>query len=479
MPEQLSITFASNRGPLSFVRADGSYAPAPGVGAVAELLDLLGRSLGSGLRWIASAVSEDDRAAVRAGACAHACASLPYRAEYLAFEGDVYRHYYDEISNRILWFACHDLWDELGVGSPGWGWRDSWGGYDAANRWFAERVARRADPSSIALFHDYHLLTGPKWLKGLRPDVASGLFMHGAWSTEGFQRLPKALVARVVDGMLGADVVGFHTPGWGDEFLDTCEASGETVDRHLGTVMRDGRRTRVRAYPVPVDTDRVLAAGHRPEADRWVDRLGRLVKGKLIARADRVEPSKNALRGFQAFELALERMSEPSEATFVASLLPRRTTMDEYVRYRAQIERTVDDINARFPGSIRLFLGDDRERSFAAMRRADVIFVNSIRDGMNLVAKEGVILNERNAVLVISSTVGAATELGQAALVIRDPRDVAETAAVLERALAMPARERARRSGILRNLVMSHTPADWLGELVADLSDRGSETVSG
>ena len=187
-------------------------------------------------------------------------------------------------------------------------------------------------------------------------------------------------------------------------------------------------------------------------------------------RADRSEPSKNIVRGFEAFGMLLDRRSDlAGTARFVACLYPSRQAMPEYARYVEQIEATVERINVRHPNSIQLFMKDDFDRTLGALRVYDVLLVNSIMDGMNLVSKEGPSVNEKDGVLVLSSGAGSFDELGDAAVVIENPLDVEQTAAALEVALDMAPEGRSDRAKRLRELAVARKPADWIEAQLADL----------
>ncbi len=191
----------------------------------------------------------------------------------------------------------------------------------------------------------------------------------------------------------------------------------------------------------------------------------------VVARVDRIELSKNLLRGFQAFDLLLERRPEWRErVVFLASVYPSRTGVPAYIEYQQDVEALVEEINERWaaPGWTPIVYDtrDDYPRSVAVLRRADVLLVNPIRDGLNLVAKEGAIVNERDAVLCLSREAGVWDEVGEAALDV-PPFDVAGTADALERALLMPADERAARATRLRELSTARSPADWLADQLA------------
>jgi trehalose 6-phosphate synthase len=192
----------------------------------------------------------------------------------------------------------------------------------------------------------------------------------------------------------------------------------------------------------------------------------------VVARVDRIELSKNLLRGFAAFDLLLaERPEWREQVTFVALVYPSREGVDEYVEYRADVAALVAEINARWgtPGWTPIHYDDvdDFPRSVAALQRADVLLVNPVRDGLNLVAKEGVALNTAEGVLVLSTEAGAWAELGDAGALRVNPFDVVGTAEALHEALSMPAGERAERAAALKAAATARTPQDWLAEQLA------------
>jgi trehalose 6-phosphate synthase len=183
-----------------------------------------------------------------------------------------------------------------------------------------------------------------------------------------------------------------------------------------------------------------------------------------------VEPAKNIVRGFDAFELLLDRRKDMRDTRFLACLYGTRNAMPEYQQYLREVRARVAGLQQRYPGSIELFIEDCQDRALGALLCYDVLLVNPLMDGMNLVAKEGAALNERSGVLVLSSGAGAFAELGTAAVGIRNPQSVPETAAALEQALCMPAGRRARLASALRSLVDCHSPLEWLGWQLRDVA---------
>lgn len=479
MRADIGVVLVSNRGPVSFVRRNGQYDTKRGAGGLAGALDPVARALGERALWIAAATSDDDRSAIADGITETIGAELGYRLRMLDIDPKTFSLYYDVVSNRMLWFANHCLWDELDI--EGFGpaqmaaWQDA---YEPVNKRFAESVAREVDNSWFVLFQDYHLATAPAHLRAAREDQPIFHFTHTSFcGSNGLERLPSKVSLEYVRGMLGADLLGFHIPAWVDSFLRTCAQFGMKVDRTQGFVDHDGRRVWVRPYPIPIDA-KELTTFAESAARGWAERFLGETEGPTIVRADRAEPSKNIVRGFEAFGLLLDRRPDlRSKSRFIACLYPSRESMPEYRRYIEAIRAAVDRVNARHPQSIQLFLEDDYARTIGALMMYDVLLVNPIMDGMNLVSKEGTTLNEKSGVLVLSRGAGSFAELGEYSIDIEDPYDVSATADALAQALEMGPDERQRRAEALRARSRARRPEDWIDAQVEDLLEitRGRE----
>lgn len=474
----MKVALVSNRGPVSFDKTGQGFDKKRGAGGLAGALDPVARRLGQQATWISAATSDDDREALAAGEAESLNELLGYPVHMLDIDPETYARYYDVVSNRMLWFANHCLWDELDIHEFGADELAAWDeAYEPVNEHFAKAAAEFADPDSMVLFQDYHLAVAPRYLRELHPEQTIFHFTHSSFcGPDGLERLPRPLPQRVIEGMLGADLVGFHVPDWAHGFLDCCERIGATVDKKSGLVQHEGRRSWVRTYPIPIDPDDLRRRAEGEEALAWKDRFlsgwthGGPAEGRLVVRADRTEPSKNIIRGFEAFGLLLDRRPDLAATTrFIACLYPSRQSMPEYRRYSDRIEEVVDEVKVRHPGSIQLFLEDDFDRTLAALRIYDVLLVNPIMDGMNLVSKEGPVVNQAAGVLVLSRGAGSFDELGRHAVEVEDALDVEATAAALERALEMDPAEKHRRAEALREVAGARLPADWIDAQLDDL----------
>jgi trehalose 6-phosphate synthase len=472
MTDDLNVILASNRGPVSFVKAGDGYEIRRGAGGAAPALNRAARRLENHAHWIAAMTSRADREAIAAGAGEGLEEMLGYSVELLDIDPDIYSAYYNVASNRMLWFAHHCLFEEIGMESFGRREVEAWvKAYEPVNRMFAETVARYADRQSLVFFQDYHLSTAPLDLRQILAHQPSAHFTHSAFcGPNGLRHLPADIARRVIEGMLGADLVGFHVHNWVRGFLASCVEMGFEVDWDRITVKQKGRETWVRTYPIPIDAEYLRRRAEGRKAQRWIRDLTEGLEGPLIVRADRMEPSKNIVRGFEAFGVLLDRRPDLARsARFVACLYPSRESMREYQRYGKEVQAAVGAVTDRHPGSIRLFLRDSFDRTVAALSLYDVLLINPLMDGMNLVAKEGPALNGRDGVVVLSEGAGAFSELGSEAVGIKDPGNVDDTADALERAIEMPLDDRKRMAGILRERVESNRPDDWIEDQLEDL----------
>lgn len=279
----------------------------------------------------------------------------------------------------------------------------------------------------------------------------------------------------LLTSLLESDRVGFQTRRDAFNFVQTCRFyvpgahSHGTRDRiHIGE-----RVVQATAYPISVDVEKIEEMVDEPETRLLTHQiLGIIGDRSLILRVDRIEPSKNILRGLEAYRLLLETYPEHrGRVQMLALLVPSRMEVDEYQNYLRDIMAEAGMINAKYSDElwepVRIVVGDNYHRAIAAMQLYDVLLVNPIADGMNLVAKEGVLVNQRNGVLLLSEYAGAFYELGEQALVV-SPFDVYSTMEAMHRALTMPLEERRQRADILRERVRNAGVREWFYAQVED-----------
>jgi trehalose 6-phosphate synthase len=450
------VVIASNRGPLSFRRdgEGGELVAKRGAGGLVSGLRPL--AAGTGATWVSAALSPGDREAAAQGAVE----AEGFRVRLLAIDDETYRLAYDVVSNQALWFVHHGLYDLPREPAFGRDLREAWLAYRAVNAAFADAVAEVAPPGAVVLVQDFHLALLGRDLAERRDDLAAVHFSHTPFATPSWLRvLPGHMAEELLSGLAAHTACGFHTQRWADDFLACCRSMLDLTPTTF-------------VSPLPADPDDVGRAAASPESDAALAEMDELVGDrKVIARVDRIELSKNLLRGFSAFDDLLDRWPEWRErVVFLASVYPSRTGVDAYLRYQDEVEALVERINARWSTDswtpIVYDTRDDYPRSVAVLRRADVLLINPLRDGLNLVAKEGAIVNQRDAVLCLSAEAGVWSELGEAAIEVH-PFDVAGTADALDAALRLPDGERKVRAEALRRLAVARRPADWLADQLA------------
>jgi trehalose 6-phosphate synthase len=357
--------------------------------------------------------------------------------------------------------------------------RADWAAYVAYNEAFAAALAEECASGTRVLIQDYHLSLAPRLLRDRYPAARIAHFEHTPWaSPEYYQMLPDDVAVAILDGMLGADHAGFLAQRWADAFLDCCEAVlGAQVTRTrpgAGRVVYRNRATTVAVHPLGVDAAELRARASEDDVQDRASALREIAKGRqLIIRVDRTELSKNIVRGLAAYrELLVRRPEWRGRVTHLAFAYPSRSGLAEYQAYTARVHELAAEINAEFgtPDWEPLILDvrDDYPRSLAACGLADVLLVNPIRDGMNLVAEEGPILSERGCALVLSREAGAAALVGEAALLV-NPYDVTATADALHAGLIMPAAERRRRAATIADAAAARAPRRWLADQVEAL----------
>ena len=431
--------------------------------------------------WVASAMSEEDRAVAseRGGSFVEESADgAPYRLRFVAHDPVAYDRFYNVLANPTLWFLQHYLW---GLGSaPEFGpalheaWDD---GYVPVNEAFAAATLEELDrePEVAVLFHDYHLYLAPRLVREARPGVVTSHFVHIPWpEADYWHAFPPELRVAVHEGLLANDVVGFHTERWRQAFLHSAERLlGARVDREAGTVEHGGHTTRVVARPISVDAAQFDRLREDPAVLEREQALVARRPEMLVLRVDRTDPSKNVVRGFHAYALLLERHPElHGRVGMTALLAPSRQDIPQYADYAAEVETSAREVNERFGRDgwqpVDLDVADDFHRSVAGYKQFDVLLANPVFDGLNLVAKEAFLVNERDGVLVLSENAGVHEELGEWALTV-NPLDVSAQANALYEALTLDPAERRRRADAIREHVRTHDVREWVDAQLADL----------
>jgi trehalose 6-phosphate synthase len=493
LPGRARLNVVSNRGPLTFRHSRGEWLVRRGSGGLVTALAELGRL--APITWVSAAMDGADREASalltgrgktgpRRELEARIAEQLPGQDLRLVLEqmpAEAWQAHYARVANPFLWFIQHQLYmlpyepavdDELVEA-----WRS---GYQVVNEILARAAVRAAGstPRPVFLLQDYHLYLAAATIRSARPSSLLLHFNHIPWpAVDSWLVLPQALRRAICEGLLANDLVGLQTDRYATNFLQTIEAfvRDARVDPAGRHVRWRGRTIWVRAYPISIDPDALAEFAAGPKVarhrQRLEERLARAGSPRLIVRVDRLEPSKNALRGFLAFEALLRR--RPDLRRSVRFLAVQSTSRERVTQY-ADYARAVRELVARVNGladpdeaPIWLLDGSEYAQAIAAMQLADVVLVNPIVDGMNLVAKEAAVVSR--AALVLSETAGAAEQLAADALMVT-AADVSGTSRMLERALELPDRERAARLRRLRSSVREEDLAWWLGRQLRDLA---------
>lgn len=477
VPAAGQLLIASNRGPVSFARdADGTLSARRGGGGMVSGLSAAADE--TPMLWVCAALSDTDReAASRAKGGLLDPGELGGGASVrmLDIPPAIFDSAYNCVANSTLWFVHHMLYDTPSQPSFGPAFGGQWDAFRRYNEMFADALAEEAlaagTPAARAVIQDYHLCLAPRLLAERAPGIRVAHFSHTPWAPPDYYRvLPDDVGHEVLAGLLGADHAGFLCKRWADSFMDCCEAMlGAKVDRDRRQVSYAGHVTTIGVHPLGVDAAQLRARAAEPDVVARMTALADATVGrKLIVRVDRTELSKNISRGLEAYRELLRAHPEwHGKVVHVAFAYPSRHDLPEYQEYTAAVQRLAGEIQAEFaaPGWDPLVLEvyDDYARSLAACRLADVLLVNPIRDGMNLVAKEGPILSDRNCAVVLSTEAGAAAELGGHALLV-NPFDVTQTMHALHRALTMSDAERASRCSALAAAAAALPPTRWLAE---------------
>jgi trehalose 6-phosphate synthase len=478
-----SLILVSNRGPATFERrgrrprtirrGDG--------GLVSALSGLIEHTPAV---WVSAAISPEDAAVAEeagGGAFPLEGVGVDTRGRFVVLDPETYHAYYNVIANPMLWFIQHYLWDLSNAPDVRREELDAWEyGYVAANHAFADAVLAelREHRKSVVMLHDYHLYIAPSVIRAARPGTFLHFFVHIPWpQPDAWRILPPHIRESIVRGLLANDIVAFHTRRYARNFLLTCEELLDiTVDYRRRMVRWDGREVWVRSYPISINAPLFTQMAGGPDVAAEEESVLRRRRKYLVCRIDRTDLSKNILRGFKAFDRFLDQHPEFAEdITFLAMLQPSRQDVDEYVEYIQKIRDLVSHINTKHGNTdwmpIDLRFESNLPRAIAMYKHYDALMVNPVFDGMNLVAKEAPIVNERNGVLILSENTGAHEEVGSFALAV-NPFDIEAQAAALYEALTMDPAERASRADQMRRIVNENDVTKWLAAQQVDIERK-------
>ena len=478
------LILVSNRGPVEHqVSGDGRPEARRGSGSVVTAFNSLAQKFE--FTWVASAMGEGDRVVSDNGKGPHLRSPLPghqINLRYVVTPRRVYHKYYNILCNPLLWFLQHYMWNPPYNPNVDAAVHDAWeGGYIPVNQAFASAVideARTLEQAPIVIGHDYHLYLMPEFVRQGVPEAVIQHFIHIPWPTPQYwHMIPDYITRRICQSLCATDLLGFQTVGDVRCFLDTVDefVPDVTVDRTNHTVALNGHTTSVKVYPISINVDEVQRIANTPRALDYEARLSADTGEVTIVRIDRAEPNKNIVRGFRAYELMLTRYPElKGKVKFLAFLVPSRTHIRQYQRYMDEIQQVIQQINNNHGTEdwqpIVPFIENNYIQAIAGMKLYDVLLVNTIIEGMNLVAKEGPVVNNRDGVLVLSHSSGVYKQLADGALSV-SPTDIEGTMEALHQAINMSPEDRKDRAARMLESVRREDINHWLYQQMRDISD--------
>lgn len=469
------IIIASNRGPVTFhTDENGDLKFQRASGGLVTALTGMARQIDA--TWISCGSTAEDKLWSN-GSIPLAEEESQINIRFLAPTEEAYFGFYNVISNPLLWFLQHSMWDlphAPVINKETW---SAWNtGYTVINQIFAEAIIQQLftiASTPLVMLQDYHLYLVANYIRQKlqprsRPTVLH--FIHIPWpGPEYWGLLPPAMRLAILEGLCAVDLLGFQTHDDALNFIRTCESylPRASVNYKRGRIWYRNHATYARDFPISIDVDAIKKMALSSEVSEYESEICDMAGSrKMILRIDRIEPSKNIVRGFQAFEEMLEIYPEHREdVVFLALLVPSRLEVEEYRDYLDVLMAAAGKVNAKYGSPdwepVRIVVGENYPRAVAALKNYDVLLVNAIADGMNLVAKEGPIVNQNQGVLILSERAGARQQLESGAIII-SPCDIYATAEAIHQALKMPLEQRRDNSEKLRWLIEREDINDWL-----------------
>lgn len=476
------LILVSNRGPVEYhVSSEGKLQARRGSGGVVTALSTLTNYVD--FTWVASAMGEGDRRVAQESNGSRVKSPFPGQSLFLRYvvtPRRVYHKFYNIFCNPLLWFLQHYMWSSPYTPNVDDSVYDAWEtGYTHVNRSFAEAIvdeAKHSPAPPYVMLHDYHLYLTPKMVREALPKALIQHFLHIPWPDPSYwQMLPAFMRKAICESLCACDIVGFQTTRDVRSFLQSCELFLEEaeVDHSKCTITLNGMETSAKCYPISIDVEELKGISNSPRALEYEQRLRPFLGEKTIIRVDRVEPSKNIVRGFRAYRLLLQRNKDLiGRVKFLAFLVPSRTHIRQYQRYLQEVDELVSEINQAFGTDnwqpITIFYENNYTQAMAAMKLYDVLLVNSTIDGMNLVAKEGPVVNTRNGIIVLSETAGAYSQLRNGVIAV-SPADIEGTAQAMYQAITSSVEDRERRASLLARKIEEEDIIHWMECQMEDL----------
>jgi trehalose 6-phosphate synthase len=475
------IIVASNRGPVVFKRdLTGKIELIRGAGGiVGSMIPFLKKTHG---KWVSSAIGDCDHYVNNkyGGKVPIPLEDPEYFVQFIKTEEDVYNSFNGKFANPLLWFIHHSMWNSPYSPCADDEMHQAWDSYRCVNSKFAEAIGEdvsKSEKTPIVMLQDYHIYLTPQMIRKQHPDVLMSQFVHIPFpSPEIFQQLPNHMQIEILGSILTNNVLGFHISRYMNNFLQTVKLilPDASVDDMSGDILYKGHVCHVRTYPISIDIETLRNHGQSPNVINKEVEVDEMIGDcKLIYRTDRTDLSKNIIRGFQAYDMFLEKYPDwRKKVKFVATLMPSRQDIKIYREYTDKIRDIVKQINEKYATPdwepIKYICRGDYDLVVALLKRYDVLMVNPILDGMNIVAKEGSVLNENNGVLVLSTGAGCYEELKDGAICI-NPYDLRQTAESIDVALLMDDKSKSELLHEARAAIRRNDLDKWVSDQLNDI----------
>lgn len=474
----LSIIVASNRGALNFEHKNGKIVAKRGAGGLVTALTTAIEAYDN--LWISTTMNDADRSVAKN--------NTPYilptkhgklKLKFVAPGKNDYKAYYKIISNQLLWFCYHYLWKLSSLPSIGKEYLKAWESYEKVNKMFARAIleeSARSSKKNMVFLQDYHLLTTAKYIREADPQLLVSHFSHTAWPQPDYLSiLPREIVNSIFAGMLSCNLLGFQSEHYKNNFLLCCKSfTDNKIDWDKGLVYAGGRTVKCISFPISIDCDSLYAQARSEKVLKLQKKLEDKFRGKkILLRIERSDPIKNTLRGIQAYDRLLEKYPELKEkVVYLCLLYSSRSDIREYRNYHKKVEKLIGKINEKYGEDkwmpVYYDCQDNYDRALASLKIYDVLVVNSIYDGMNLISKEGPLINENSGVLILSENTGSFSELGKFVLAV-NPFDIEETAGKMYEGLAMSKKNKEKLQREIKKVIHKNTAKDWLQKQIDEL----------
>jgi len=481
-----NLIVVSNRGPIEFQQTHDNIKMKRGAGGLVSTLMPLMEAL-NGV-WIASAMTPGD--VEEATRFPGNKVPIPkhdpkFWVQFVLEEKKRYEEYYSVISNPLLWFLQHYMWNSPYTPDIDDKIHQAWKkGYIHMNKKFADHVVKeckRNEKEPMIMLQDYHLYLCPAFIRHKLEKTFLSHFIHIPWpQSDYFNILPYYMRESIIDSLLSNDLLGFHIPRYVNNFLGTCEEFADKIDYENKIVHLNNNKTHVKSYPISVDSEGIKKLAASKEVLEK-EEIVKNIKGDkfLYYRTDRADLSKNIIRGFKAFDIFLDKHPEYiGKVVFLTTGKPTRQQINEYKYYLNDIHSIIKEINHKYGDNnwkpIECLFKADYNLVVAAFKNYDCIIVNPISDGMNIVPKEAAVVNKENGVLILSETAGCFDEIKDDSIPV-NPYDISETAEAFYKAITMGENERKKRLVNLNNIVASRNIYDWITDQFRDIKSIRNE----